>query len=484
MMWSVTDPAGKRSALASLLQMDAEHDSGFRLDIHRGSLLSLRLVGMLEVVLPSLMLLAGLPLIPLPKESANAALPNLLFAALGVGTALSASTPAGKSQPRLFTLASIWASVVAMLGSAMYMGIEMEWIQHHLRGYIVLVLFGAAAAVPIRPLEALGLGLAIHATLLAAQAFMPMRFAAAGLSLPAGEQLFLLVLVLLCTLVAASVYRQRYSGYRNHQQALQTSEKLRETESKLLISQNAAMMGRVAAALSHELNSPIGALASSVDILEQVARRMAEAPPESRTRLEAVLDEAAASGRDSARRLKGIVGRMQRFTNLDRAEIQSADLNDLLRDVVAIAEAGRPQRWPVIMDLHAMARFQCRPQQISAVFANLLNNAMDAVGESGRVRVVSGEVNSPAGSEPDGRMLEIRIEDSGKGIAAAQLSSLFDPAAFRTANGRVTAGNWSLFSCRQIIEEHGGEITVASSESAGTTVCVRLPSTRPAIGLE
>lgn len=474
-MWSVEDTAGSQSALLSLLLPDAESDNGFRVDIHRGSILSLKLVGILEVVLPSLMLLAGLPLIPLPQQTANAALPNLLFIVLGVVTVLAAFTPAGKAQPRLFTLVSIWASVGIMIWSALHLRIELEWMQHHLRGYILLVLFGAAAAIPIRPLESLALGLAIHATLLFTRAAMPVRFAEVGLALPAGEQLFLLVLTLLCMVVAASVYRQRYSGYRNHQKALLTSEKLRETESKLLISQNAAMMGRVAAALSHELNSPIGALASSVDILAQVARRMAQASPQARARLEAVLLDAETSGRNSTERLKQIVARMQRFTNLDRADVQSADLNDLLRDVVAMAEANRPNRAPVIAQLEPMARFQCRPQLMCAVFANLLQNALEAVGDAGEVRVVSRELKAPAGSTGDGRMLEIRIEDTGRGIPETQLATLFDPAAFRAAQGRVTAGNWSLFSCRQIIEEHGGQIMVASSESSGTTVCVRLP---------
>jgi signal transduction histidine kinase len=52
---------------------------------------------------------------------------------------------------------------------------------------------------------------------------------------------------------------------------------------------------------------------------------------------------------------------------------------------------------------------------------------------------------------------------------------LFDPAAFHVSAGRVAAGNWSLFSCRQIIREHGGEIDVQSEESKGTTVVVTLP---------
>lgn len=457
--------AAAQQFVALVLQPEPERDPGFLRDIDRGSQLSLRLVGLLEIVVPLVMLAAGVPLLPVPANVHHATEANIAFVVLGAVTSAAAATPVGRRWPRLFTLSSIWASVAIMLGGALWIGVPMEWMTHHLRGYIVLVLFGAAAGVPLRPLHGLSLGLAIYALLVTASLAFPQRFATVGLTLRTGEQLFLLILSLLCMLMVASVYRQRYAGYRNHQQALHASENLRHAENKLLISENAAMMGRVAAALSHELNSPIGALASSVDILGHVARKMANAGEADKQRLLEVMADAVLSGQQSAERLRGIVGRMQRFTNLDRAEVQSADLNELLRDVIAMATSDRPGTERIVTDWSDLPRFSCRPQQISALFSNLLNNALDAVKAEGEVRVATVE---------SGGMIEVRVQDNGKGMDAEQLRTLFDPAAFRDAQGRVKAGNWSLFSCRQIVEEHGGTIDV-TSQPGETTFRVRFP---------
>jgi signal transduction histidine kinase len=54
------------------------------------------------------------------------------------------------------------------------------------------------------------------------------------------------------------------------------------------------------------------------------------------------------------------------------------------------------------------------------------------------------------------------------------MHTIFDPG-FRVAEGRVATGNWSMFSSRQIVREHGGEIRIASAEGQGTRVTVTLP---------
>jgi len=51
---------------------------------------------------------------------------------------------------------------------------------------------------------------------------------------------------------------------------------------------------------------------------------------------------------------------------------------------------------------------------------------------------------------------------------------VFDPG-FKVAGNRVRTGNWSLFSSRQIVREHGGDIHIQSVEGQGTTVSVMLP---------
>jgi len=100
-----------------------------------------------------------------------------------------------------------------------------------------------------------------------------------------------------------------------------------------------------------------------------------------------------------------------------------------------------------------------------SIFSSLLTNAINAVDGEGRVRVSTEKVDS---------MVRVCIEDTGRGMEEAELETIFDPG-FRVTSGRVSTGNWSLFSSRQIVFEHGGEIQITSSPGKGTTVKVLLP---------
>jgi signal transduction histidine kinase len=449
----------------------AESDEGFRAEVERTSLLSLRAVGALEFAVPLLMASAGLGVIPITITDRTTAAPNLLFSLLGAWTLGAGWSRFGARHARLVTAVSVCVSVVIMLWSAIILTPELTWVEHHIIGYIVLVMFGCASAVPLKPVQTLFLGLAIDAIYVVSLTTAARHLAWTQQGFGLLQHLFTLVVTLLCTALTSSVYRQRYAGYLMHQRALRTSERLRDAEKQLLLSENAATMGRVAAALSHELNSPIGVLTSSVDTLNALARRISTAPAGDQDRLRMVLEDITRSGRESAERLRGIVSRIQRFTNLDRADVQSANVNDLIADVVALVRAERVGAAPVTTDLQDVPHVICRPQQLSAVLSNLLSNALNAVGLDGHVSISTRAVE---------RAIEILIEDDGRGINPDDVATIFDPAAFRVTKGRVAAGNWSLFSSRQIVREHGGDITLESVNGKGTTVRVLLPIAEPA----
>ena len=72
-----------------------------------------------------------------------------------------------------------------------------------------------------------------------------------------------------------------------------------------------------------------------------------------------------------------------------------------------------------------------------------------------------------------GEEIAIQVCDSGQGIAAERLLHLFEPT-FTVKGGRVTTSNWGLFTSRNIILEHGGQIGIDSTEGKGTTVTVTL----------
>ena len=252
---------------------------------------------------------------------------------------------------------------------------------------------------------------------------------------------------------------------KNLQSELRAAEELRRAESKVLLSENAASMGRFAAAISHELNSPLGALKSALQTCNALAEKKATLPAEKRMEVEEIEARLHRSAMESAERLHQIVLRMQRFTNMDRNEVVSVDLNSLLQDVTDILKSEIKDTVILELDCQPVPRILVRPQQISAVFSNLLHNAVEGLVGEGHVWLVTCLTNSH---------VQVTVRDDGKGISAEDLANIFDPA-FRVRAGRVSTGNWGLFSCRQIIREHGGEIDIQSAPGQGTTVRVTLP---------
>jgi K+-sensing histidine kinase KdpD len=250
--------------------------------------------------------------------------------------------------------------------------------------------------------------------------------------------------------------RQMEAEADAQRRALQAAELLRHAETRAVLAETAASMAKLAAAVSHDLNTPLGALKSSVDtLLGAIARARQGADVE---RALTVAEDLSASIKASTGRLSEIIGRLQRFTNLDRAEVQSIELGQFLRDVVDATQASAHER--VEIKMAGTERVISRPQQLAAAFAALFEHC------PGRV-----QIRSTRGS----RGVEVALHAPELIIPQDDLTELFDPA-FRIVEGRMRTGNWSLFSARQLVRELGGDVQAESSAAAGSVFTVLIPS--------
>lgn len=272
-------------------------------------------------------------------------------------------------------------------------------------------------------------------------------------------------LVLLCGLLAAMVFVTQRRARQARREATERFEALCEMRARAAVTESSAAMARLVAAVSHELNNPVGALISAVDTLLLVTDRLRAAPPDERERLVQLQQEVRQSLEASLERLRAVVTRMQKLSNLDKTEVQQADLNSLLTDIVALLEPEARGRVRFELRLEALPPLVCRPQQLGAVFSHLLSNALAAVEGEGRVVLSTRCLN--------GRM-EVRIEDNGRGIPQEDLAVLFEPG-LHLRRGRVATGHWGLFGARQVIREHGGDLEVRSEPGKGTEVRIELP---------
>lgn len=446
----------------------AEDDAGFRERILNLSRQGLFLIAAVEILVPLFLLLAQFVMAPDSAAWRLRMLQAGCVMAIGFATLIVARCK--PRRPRLVGWISGFLTGAVLISFSLLLAAAGEVGDYYIPGQITTVLLVAVGALPLLPLHTFTLGLSLEA-----------YYRAAGLAAvhsnmldpvdPSGMQsAFILMIALLSAALTALLYAERRSSFAAHQEALRASETLCKAQSRALVSENAASLARLSAALSHELNSPIGALRSAVDTLLSLTVRQATAPPEEQHRLVQLQLDLRRSVEDSAKRLQQIVARLQRFTNLDKSEVQPADVNDLVGDVVALLEP-KLNGVKVELDLHPVPSLLCRPQQLSAVLSSVLQNAAEAMAEGGCCIRIS----THAGNG----LVEIEICDNGRGLPPEEISTIFDPG-FRVSGGRVSTGNWSLFSSRQIVREHGGDIHIRSLAGKGTTVNISLPCTRQA----
>jgi signal transduction histidine kinase len=467
---AATGPKGMswRELLAYLAPPRPEQlDPEFRRELEDLGRLGLAVLGGFQLGVPFIMVFARMFLTPRPWASTHWVLLPLLIVAVGaLSLSLSRRAWAGPYAANMI-LGSVMLTAVLLTWSAMVDATPLQLLLTPARlGILILI---TVALAPVRPFQALLVGLACFALVPLLAGWANWSGANPPITIEPISYVYLLAPTLLGTVLAAVLYHRRLSHHRAHQRALQAVEQMQRAQTRAMLAESSAAVGRLAAALSHEFNSPLGVLSSAVDTLLGLAARQEGASAAERARLLQLQTELYRSVKDSGKRLHEIVARMQRFTNLERAEVQSTNLNELLGDVLTLHEP-LLQRHDVQIDLRfeALGPILCRPEQISAVFASLLANAVEAVDGGGRIEIRTARV---------GAEVRVVIRDNGHGLSAGELTNIFYPE-FKVQGGRVATGNWSLFSARQIIQEHGGEITIQSGAD-GTAVTVALPASLP-----
>lgn len=438
-------------------------DPRFRRTLARLSVIGLRVIGGFCLSAASLWLVLGAILVP-EALAAHGLLALGGVALIGLVTMGASFAPSIGPWARLVGLVVLaLLPALDLFGS---LGVSVTWDERwaFVLAIMILMMLVAMGALPIRPLQMAAFGGAF--ILLYGGTVLTLGASVTDGSAATIALVFLVVSVLTCTGLTTVVYYQRMAAYRARRSAQQAFEELRDAQVRVNVSENAASQSRFAAALSHELNTPLGALASAFDTVIQAHEREL-AHPESRAKLEAVWAEASRSGRASATRLRETIGRMKRLTNLDRSEIQVTDVNELWKDTVALLSATFERKAKVKLALGPVPPVRCHPQQIGAVFSNLLRNAAAAmVGpEPGHIGV---------STEKRGDAIVMVVEDDGCGMPEQQVKELFQPT-FHVDGDRVATTNWGLFVCRSILAEHGGGIEIESEQGVGTKVRLVLP---------
>jgi PAS domain S-box-containing protein len=233
---------------------------------------------------------------------------------------------------------------------------------------------------------------------------------------------------------------------------------LRNTEDTLRRAEKLITAGRLTATITHEINSPLDAVANMLYLLRSEA--MSE-PGQRYLRLaEREIQRVSAI----ARRTLGLFR--------DSAGWAEFSLADLLDDTLLFYQSKIvAQSIRVRHDYRSRGMARASRGGLQQVFANLISNALDAMSNGGvlTVRVLDGVETQGAG-------VRVEVEDTGQGIADGDLQRVFDPFFTTKQNGGTGLGLWVA---KEIIEKHGGTVAVTSrtqpSQERGTRFSILLP---------
>ena len=300
---------------------------------------------------------------------------------------------------------------------------------------------------------------------------------------------------------AEEMLRHREEELRKHRDHLEElvqtrTEKLLRTTQELEKQQKFASMGQLAAGIAHEINNPLGYVMSNLSTLTEyvsafsrmlqryrefeafVAPSLEGAAAEELARLRtfwereeltitlAEVKEVLNESLEGTQRVKDIIQELKKIARDD--DVGPPKLVDVNKE---LADTLKMMRWK---DLESRCEVRTEygqvpailgyPTQISQVFTNLLNNAVQALDQRGEICI---------STQREDDMVVVRISDTGHGMSPEVQAKLFTPFFTTKAPGKGTGLGLSI--SYNIIARHRGRIEVQSQLGQGTTFVLRLP---------
>lgn len=244
-----------------------------------------------------------------------------------------------------------------------------------------------------------------------------------------------------------------FTGFiRDLTERQKTERRVQDLQAELSHASRVTAMGTLAAALAHELNQPLTAIANYMEAGRDL---LAQEGAIDRSLLGEAMDEAATQ----ALRAGEIIRSLREFIRRGEADRQPETVSTLLSEGVALAFIGINSRG-IDMDIAVdprVGRIMANRVQVQQVITNLVRNAVEAM-EGRPMRIL----HLSAAPDDDGRV-EIVIADSGPGLDPAVERSLFTP--FSTT--KPTGMGVGLSISRTIVEGHGGRIWATRSRWGG-----------------
>ncbi|MEJ7605207.1 MAG: ATP-binding protein [Bryobacteraceae bacterium] len=257
------------------------------------------------------------------------------------------------------------------------------------------------------------------------------------------------------------------------------SEELELSHRRLAEAHKMASLGRLAAGIVHEINTPIGSILSnnetirrSIDGIKKLvaAAQTEQQPPPARvTALLDILVSLTDIDKIACERIYAVIRSLKTFARVNESDLRKVDIHEILLNTIKLSGCVFRQRVTVVTDFGELPEVECYPGLLNQVFLNLVVNAAQAIEEDGTITVKT---------NVEGEHVHIAIADTGSGIPVEVRPRIF--AAGFTTKPIGEGTGLGLTITREIVEDtHGGKISFDTELKVGTTFHVWIPIQQP-----
>jgi len=242
-----------------------------------------------------------------------------------------------------------------------------------------------------------------------------------------------------------------------HVMILRDITQSRRTAQQTIESERLNALKMLAAGVAHEIGNPLNSLHIHLQLMERSVQKLHDG---AKAELQRSIDVA----RSEVSRLDSIVTQFLKAIRPSRPQLRPENVNTIVEEAVRFFAPELQDREIVVeQELRSgLPLLQLDRDQIKQAFYNVIKNSVEAMQRHGALRIRT---------DMDDTHVIVQFTDTGGGMSAENLSRVFDPY-FTTKPSGTGLG---LLIVRRIVREHGGELSIESSQGRGLTLTIRLP---------
>lgn len=275
-----------------------------------------------------------------------------------------------------------------------------------------------------------------------------------------------------------------------------TLEELKGMQVKLIESEKMAALGVLTAGIAHEINNPVNFISSGVAGLVHVQKDISrlldlydaidlDLLPDKGIEIKKLKEEIDYTDtreglikltntiQTGVKRTTDIVMGLKLFTRSEKKGKKLENINNNLQTAIMLLSVKANEQVAIKQNFDTLPQVLCYPGRLNQVFVNVIANAIDAILATGSAEKGAIVIETKEKREDSIHGVEITIEDNGVGISEEVMPHIFEP--FYTTKEIGAGSGLGLSISHGIIKDHGGTISLRSTEGKETVCTIWLP---------